>query len=236
MLTCYKKPWKCARLGEYSVLLPLYCSKMSEHDQDADGFLKSFFKALKNLFEAMIGLLKVGWQQTPSKYGRGSILRKSKELCLIGATEIQYEPLPGPTWIRLLNIEAASSSSIVRCSLRQFDLSFEPSYTALSYTWKQDFTWVGAAYSVFKDIKKDFLRGEDIHGIKVPQNTGEPQRSKVIICNRKVTKIHSNLYDALVQLRQRRAGKYWIDALCINQRYHQAGKKAPYEYVRLLRK
>jgi hypothetical protein len=34
-----------------------------------------------------------------------------------------------------------------------------------------------------------------------------------------VTKISPNLYNALVQLRRKRAGDYWIDALCINQEY-----------------
>jgi hypothetical protein len=62
---------------------------------------------------------------------------------------------------------------------------------------------------------KDFRRGENIK-IKPTQNTSKLERSQVIVCNGKVTKIYPNLYNALVQLRQKRAGEYWIDAVCIN--------------------
>lgn len=54
--------------------------------------------------------------------------------------------------------------------------------------------------------------------VGVPEDTGEPDSARTIICNGKPTKVFPNLYDALAQLRQKRSGEYWIDALCINQR------------------
>jgi hypothetical protein len=160
---------------------------------------------------------KYGTESVKRRLQQGSVLRKSKELSLIGATETSYEPLLGPTHIRLLKLEAGSPGSVLRCSLRQVDLRDKPTYTALSYTWKQDPTLLGASYSMVKNVVKTFMRGVEVK-IDVPQDTGELDRSKEIICNGKVTKIFPNLYNALVQLRRRRSGKYWIDALSINQK------------------
>lgn len=160
---------------------------------------------------------KYGTESVKRRWQQGSVLRKSKELFLIGATETTYEPLRGPSYIRLLKLEPASPGSILRCSLRQVNLNDKPTYTALSYTWKQDPTLLGACYSMVKNVVKTFLRGDEVK-VDVPQDTGDLNRSKDIICNGKVTKIFPNLYNALVQLRRGRPGEYWIDALSINQR------------------
>lgn len=40
---------------------------------------------------------------------------------------------------------------------------------------------------------------------------------KTILCDGQVIRIFPNLYDALLQLRESRPAKYWIDAICIDQ-------------------
>src|SRR6195952_2236446 len=106
-----------------------------------------------------------------AKYGKGSVkrrwdqgkmLRKPKELFLIGVSNVEYTSLPGPSWIRLLNIEPGKPGSILRGSLRPVDLDEDPNYTALSYTWKQDPTLWQATISMAKDGIKHFLRGERV--------------------------------------------------------------------------
>ncbi|KAH8627395.1 hypothetical protein IG631_17163 [Alternaria alternata] len=171
-------------------------------------------------FGGLFYLPKFCWILIPGLHGSADILRACKEWFLVGATDIEYQSLPGPTWIRLLKIEAASSSTIIRCSLRQIDLDSKPNYTALSYTWNQDTTWLRAAYFLIKSAIKDYRQGKDVK-IKPMQNTNELKRSHMVICNGRVTKIHPNMYNALVQLRRRSVGEYWIDAICINQRYHR---------------
>lgn len=179
---------------------------------------------IRSSFRVLISTPKICWLLTPSRAGRGDIFRACKEWFLVGATDTEYQPLPGPTWIRLLKIEAASSSTIIRCSLRQIDLDSKPIYTALSYTWNQDTTWLRAAYFLIKSAIKDYRQGKDVK-IKPTQNTSELKRSHMVICNGRVTKIHPNMYNALVQLRRRSAGEYWIDAICVNQRYHQVQER-----------
>jgi hypothetical protein len=65
-------------------------------------------------------------------------------------------------------------------------------------------------------MAKSYASGEP--GVTIPQDTGDLKPPKKIVCNGKMAKISPNLYNALVQLRKR-AGDYWIDALCINQTY-----------------
>lgn len=191
--------------------------------------------ATRSLFIVLILTPKICWGLTPSRAGRGDILRACKEWFLVGATDIEYQSLPGPTWARLLKIEAASSSTVIRCSLHQIDLDTKPSYTALSYTWNEDTTWFRAAYSLIKSAIKNYRQGKDIK-LESTQNTSELKRSKLIVCNDRVTKIHPNMYNALVQLRRKSAGEYWIDAVCINQRYHQVQERQgprKYSLIRL---
>jgi hypothetical protein len=184
--------------------------------------------------EVLILTPLVCWYLRPSRHGRGVVLRTCKEWFLGGATDIEYQPLPGPTWIRLLKLEAASSSAVIRCSLRHVDLGSEPDYTALSYTWNQDTTWFRAAYCLIKNAIKDYRQGRDVK-VKPAQDTSELKRSKVIVCNGRVTKIHSNMYHALVQLRQRSAREYWVDAICINQRYRHIWRKYTRRICSLIR-
>ncbi|KAF2035397.1 hypothetical protein EK21DRAFT_84468 [Setomelanomma holmii] len=159
---------------------------------------------------------KAGVDSVRRKWQQGDIARKSKEIFMVNTKDVTYEPLQGPTHIRLLKLEPGSPTSIVRCSLRHVDLKDQPKYAALSYTWKQDPSILGGGYSMGKNVIKTFLRGDDVK-VDIPQDTGELEYSKGIYCDEKVTKIFPNLYNALVQLRRHRAGEYWIDALCINQ-------------------
>jgi hypothetical protein len=58
---------------------------------------------------------------------RGDFARKAKELFMVNAKDVTYEPLIGPAHIRLLTLEPGSSpKSIIRCSLRDVDLKDRP--------------------------------------------------------------------------------------------------------------
>lgn len=165
-----------------------------------DGFFGETARLGKGIYKDMIG--------------QGRILRKSRELFLSRAKETRYTALPGPSWTRLLKIEAGPSSSVVYCSLRQVDLDRQPKYTALSYTWREDHTKSSFAYAAAKSV----LRPEE----ELDDCARSLVYSKEIVCDGKVIKIYPNLYNALVQLRQKSSGEYWIDALCINQKYGKA--------------
>lgn len=51
------------------------------------------------------------------------------------ATVFQYEPLPDPTWIRLITIHPDLDSDEIHVTLRSFDTKSCPEYVALSYVW-----------------------------------------------------------------------------------------------------
>ena len=168
--------------------------------------------SLKWTAQSQANSVKYKWQQ-------GDFARKTKELFMLNAKDVTYEPLQGPAHIRLLSLEPGSSpGSIVRCSLRCVDLGGRPEYTALSYTWKMDHTLLSGSYALAKSYAKTFIRGGDPR-MEMPQDTGEPKLSKEIVCDGSVIKVSPNLYNALVQLRRKRAGDYWVDAICINQKY-----------------
>jgi hypothetical protein len=184
-------------------------SSMSEYDPNGDEDA-SIVKVWADYGKETI---KHVWEQ-------GSILRKPKELFLIGSNEIQYTALPGPSCIRLLKIEPGKPGSVLRCSLHLVDLDQVQIYTTLSYTWK-DLSAMQVAGSMANDTVKRMFRGERVE-FGIPEDTEALQRTKPIMCNGKVIKIYANLYDALVQLRRRHPGDYWVDALCINQRYYSS--------------
>jgi hypothetical protein len=168
--------------------------------------------SLKWTAQSQANAVRYKWQQ-------GDFARKAKELFMLNAKDVTYEPLQGPSHIRLLTLEPGSSpGSIFRCSLRCVNLSDGPEYTALSYTWKLDHTVLSGGYAMAKTYAKKFLHGGDPR-FEIPQDTGEARLSKEIVCNGNVIKISPNLYNALVQLRRKRAGDYWVDAICINQKY-----------------
>jgi hypothetical protein len=87
-------------------------------------------------------------------------------------------------------LEPRSSDCLIRCTIKEIDLSLDPAFEALSYTWAMD---------------RDFG----------PPRIGEVRK---IICNGQAFDAQRNLYNALIQLqRLRRSLPIWIDAICINQ-------------------
>ncbi len=152
------------------------------------------------------------------RWERGSLARKTKELFLISANDKTYDPLPGRTWIRLLTLKPGSLGSVIQCTLRHVDLTQKPVYMALSYTWKLDPSLMGTAYSMAKTFVQSALRGDGAR-VRVPDNPGKLEQFKTIMCDGRAIRVFPNLYNALLQLRQKHPGDYWIDALCINQEY-----------------
>jgi hypothetical protein len=87
-------------------------------------------------------------------------------------------------------LEPRSSDCLIRCTIKEIDLSLGPAFEALSYTWAMD---------------RDFG----------PPRIGEV---RTFICNGQAFDAQRNLYNALIQLqRLRRSIPIWIDAICINQ-------------------
>lgn len=160
---------------------------------------------------------KHGFAEGKRSVSSGSVLRRPQETALLAvASGIEYQSLRTSSEIRLAKIEAGYGSSVIKCSLRHVDLVQKPKFTALSYTWKEDPTLIRGAYTVGKAALKDWLAGADVKA-KIPDSTGALERTRVIMCNGRPTKIYPNLYNALAALRKRQPGEYWIDAICINQ-------------------
>ncbi|EKG17708.1 Heterokaryon incompatibility [Macrophomina phaseolina MS6] len=132
------------------------------------------------------------------RYIRMSLARRvAGALAKRRAPEFSYEPLPGPTSIRLLKISPPTGDHLIHCTLSTVDISTIPTYEALSYTWAID---------------------SDLPSVlRIP--TGE---TRTIIVDNSTLDIFKNLYNALIQLQE--LGKsgveayIWIDAICINQK------------------
>jgi hypothetical protein len=154
----------------------------------------------------------------------------------------EYEPLPSPSHIRLIKVEAAAALDPIHCSIKMVDLNDKPAFLALSYSWKQDKSlgsllskpgqfldqygkWVETQNKNTKMGQRDPVSIEE-HGIKKREviqellkesSASEPWISSTIFCDGKSKTIGPNLYSALLHLRKHRPGYYWIDAVCINQ-------------------
>lgn len=153
--------------------------------------------------------MKRGWESS-------SALQKPRELLLGNPTELQYTPLPGPTWIRLLSIEPDSVGAVLRCSLRLVNLGQSPEFTALSYTWTKDLEWGKGMRSIAKHALWKYMNGQPINFNLMDH--APKQDTKTIVCNGEPIKVLVNLYDALLRLRRRGPAEYWIDAICVDQR------------------
>ncbi|KAI4916550.1 hypothetical protein J4E85_010206 [Alternaria conjuncta] len=127
----------------------------------------------------------------------------------------QYERLPSPTCIRLLELLPVTSNGIIRCSLKVTELADAPSFKALSYTWgspqASSISGTSRQYEVgLKPASKDAV---------------ESTRHHTIICDGCLLKVTSNLRDALQMLSNainmphmpKTPTYYWIDLLCMNQ-------------------
>lgn len=91
-----------------------------------------------------------------------------------------------------MKLSPQTDDRVIHCSLIQVDLSTNPLYEALSYTWAID------------------------SDIKAPQ-TGATKRT--VICNGAALDVFKNLHNALFQLQELgwTSKPIWIDAICINQ-------------------
>lgn len=121
-----------------------------------------------------------------------------------------YNTLPGPTSIRLLQLEPQydeiGAVSQIACKLSTYDIETAPPYKALSYTW-------GAAYDDdFHVVTTDLVAMNPL-----PKEI-RPVYNASLICNGTAVEITQNLFDALTHLRDiQQIDLIWIDALCINQ-------------------
>jgi hypothetical protein len=114
--------------------------------------------------------------------------------------EYLYDPLPikNKQNIRLVYLNP-SPEGCINCSLVVTDLDNNPSYTALSYTWG-DPNWT-------TNREPPSSASNIIDG---------PRSS--ILCTGKLLQVTKNLFDLLIQLRERGfRDAIWIDAICINQ-------------------
>lgn len=92
----------------------------------------------------------------------------------------QYDPLPTPTSIRLVQNHGTDDDGLVQCSLKVVDLEDCPIYHCLSYTWGNPHA-KGAQFPWFDECATEY--GSD---------TTWP-----VSCNNKLLYVTQNLYDAL---------------------------------------
>ncbi|GME26941.1 heterokaryon incompatibility protein-domain-containing protein [Neofusicoccum parvum] len=106
--------------------------------------------------------------------------------------DFEYSALKTPTSIRLVQLSPKTDDYLIHCTLIEVDLSTNPSYEALSYTWAIDSDIVGP-------------------------RTGATKRT--IMCNGAALDVFKNLHNGLAQLQELgwTAAPIWIDAICINQ-------------------
>ncbi|KAH7310200.1 heterokaryon incompatibility protein-domain-containing protein [Rhexocercosporidium sp. MPI-PUGE-AT-0058] len=124
-------------------------------------------------------------QIAKEKYDRSRNEKKIEKL-----KDFTYNKVTKPSGIRLLKIKDGLENDPIQCEVFEVSLDDEPSFDALSYTWKAD-----------------------------PATPDEKEpRERPIECNGAVLKVQSNLYHALAQFRRsKRFRPLWIDRVCIDQ-------------------
>lgn len=143
----------------------------------------------------------------------------------------KYEPLPSSTSIRLLELTSSADRTEVQCSLKTFELSNVPKFSALSYTWGDWQTPVPAS-------QRSSLRG---YSSRMPSSASRLKelakseadrrlersvgiRRHPVICDGQLLKVTSNLRSALRVLVKSIATQqshvmpryYWIDSCCVD--------------------
>jgi hypothetical protein len=136
----------------------------------------------------------------------------------------QYQTLPTPTSIRLLNVNGKEGNGTLHISMKTVDLDDNPLFHALSYTW-------GNPHADGVDFTAHFNAVNEEYGVS--------QRAS-ILCDGKELSIQRNLFDVLGELAEPFTGRIrghgqspadsqlpltsrefgndmWIDAVCINQ-------------------
>ncbi|KAF2033216.1 hypothetical protein EK21DRAFT_109349 [Setomelanomma holmii] len=133
----------------------------------------------------------------------------------------QYEPLPSPTCIRLLQLVPSFDKSIIRCSLKTFELHDAPSFNALSYTWGDSDVKIPTSLRDTQSVAKAIATAST----NAASEGDGRSRQRSIICDGRLIKVTRNLQDALRMLAgplriletPQTLSYYWIDALCMDQ-------------------
>lgn len=144
----------------------------------------------------------------------------------------KYQPLPSSTSIRLLELTPSADRTEVQCSLKAFELSNAPKFSALSYTWG-DWQAPVPASQVSSVLRAAGSRvSSSATRLKNVANYEEDKRSErsvglrrhPVICDGQILKVTSNLRSALrvlvksmaMQQSQVMPRYYWIDSCCVD--------------------
>ncbi|KAK4575164.1 hypothetical protein LTR86_001016 [Recurvomyces mirabilis] len=108
--------------------------------------------------------------------------------------DLQYDELPSPNHIRLLQKHEKEDHRLFVCTLRTFHIDDAPWYTALSYTW-------GSPYGVTAKADNHIGEEYDYH----------------IIVNGQIHHVSENLFLVLRRMSTQDDGWMWADQVCIDQ-------------------
>lgn len=104
--------------------------------------------------------------------------------------DFEYQPLPGPDYIRVLTILPSEGfADPIQCEIETAPLDKSANYIALSYSWGMD-------------------------------KTGDATPNRSLSIHNRTKRITQNLYEGILRLRQDpelRPLRIWIDAVCIDQ-------------------
>jgi hypothetical protein len=154
----------------------------------------------------------------------------------------KYRPLPSRSSIRLLQLDPSLDRSVVRCSLKTYELHNVPNFSALSYTWGD---WQTPIPAVGLELGTAAARlnqpssvEKDVKYSNVQRKLDYAKGTHPVICDGQVLKVTSNLRDALRMLVKSITAQstpvmpryYWIDALCIDVCCFQPRVK-PFAYI-----
>ncbi|KAI1363302.1 heterokaryon incompatibility protein-domain-containing protein [Xylaria arbuscula] len=166
-----------------------------------------------------VGILNQLGTAAKRAYEDGTLARMPRELLTQhdSSPKYAYSVLPTATSIRLLEVSASNPGDLIQCKIYVVDLRSRPKYIALSYSWEKDGSWTKFAAGVAGDGMRKM-------GIRLPKSSDkdddpdDDHGKRLIMCNGRKMMVQANLYDALLQFRRVAPGRYWVDAVCINQK------------------
>ncbi|KAJ3572994.1 hypothetical protein NPX13_g4857 [Xylaria arbuscula] len=166
-----------------------------------------------------VGILNQLGTAAKRAYEDGTLARMPRELLTQhdSSPKYAYSVLPTTTSIRLLEVSASNPGDLIQCKIYVVDLRSRPKYIALSYSWEKDGSWTKFAAGMADDGMRKM-------GIRLPKSSDkdddpdDDHGKRLIICNGRKMMVQANLYDALLQFRRVAPGRYWVDAVCINQK------------------
>ncbi|KAH7031467.1 heterokaryon incompatibility protein-domain-containing protein [Microdochium trichocladiopsis] len=155
-----------------------------------------------------------------------------------------YEPLPTPTSIRLIKLAPSKKmekaarlgkpvsgdahddddddddeddDNNVQFVMHIAELDRNPQFTALSYTWRQQRSTLGAFTRILASISKQTLKDEPLY-LEAKDPDEDLVASRKVTCNGHRMMVFENLFEALKRLHRTMPGVWlWIDAICMNQ-------------------